>query len=159
MSLDHTGRVTEGRSYPDRPFVGVGAVLVHEGRVLLVKRRHEPLAGQWSLPGGTVELGETLESCLVREMAEETGLDVGVGPVLQVFDRITRDAEGRVSFHFVLVDYLCRVVGGALCPGSDVEDAVFAGKADLSRYGLAREALSVIEEALRVAGGHAREPE
>jgi mutator protein MutT len=95
------------RQYPDRPFVGVGAVIVDGGRVLLVRRKHEPLAGEWSLPGGAVEVGETLEECVIREMREETGLDVEVGPVIEVFDRITRDGAGRVQYHFVLVDYLC----------------------------------------------------
>ena len=79
------------RKYPDRPFVGVGAVSVQDGKVLLVKRKFEPLAGQWSLPGGAVEVGETLEACLVREMLEETGLEVRVGPVIEVIDRITQD--------------------------------------------------------------------
>jgi mutator protein MutT len=104
------------RQYPDRPFVGVGAVIVSDGKVLLVKRGREPLAGQWSLPGGAVEVGETLEECLVRELREETGLDVEVGPVIEVFDRITRDDEGRVEYHFVLVDYLCWPIGGELRP-------------------------------------------
>jgi len=104
--------VNDRRKYPDRPFVGVGAVIVREGKVLLVRRKHEPLAGQWSLPGGAVEVGETLEACLVREMLEETGLEVSVGPVIEVLDRITRDDEGRVMYHFVLVDYLCWPTGG-----------------------------------------------
>jgi mutator protein MutT len=80
--------VSDGRKYPDRPYVGVGAVIVREGNVLLVKRKYEPLAGQWSLPGGAVEIGETLEACLVREMREETGLEVAVGPVIEVLDRM-----------------------------------------------------------------------
>ena len=87
------------RKYPDRPIVGVGAVIVDGDRVLLVKRAHEPLKGEWSLPGGAVEVGETLEAALVREVREETGLDVDVGPVVEVLDRIRRDADGsrRVS--------------------------------------------------------------
>ena len=99
--------------------------------MLLVKRRYEPLAGQWSLPGGAVEVGETLEACVAREMLEETGLEVEVGPVIEVFDRITHDDEGRVQYHFVLVDYLCWPTGGALCAGSDVAEAVFADPRDL----------------------------
>jgi len=88
------------REYPDRPFVGVGAVIVDDrARVLLVKRRFEPLAGQWSLPGGAVDVGETLEACVSRELREETGLDVEVGPVIEVFDRIMHDAAGRVQYH------------------------------------------------------------
>ena len=94
--------MNDTRKYPDRPFVGVGAVIVDSGRVLVVKRKYEPLAGQWSIPGGAVELGETLEACVAREMREETGLDVAVGPVIEVFDRITRDEQGGVRYHFVL---------------------------------------------------------
>ena len=136
------------RQYPDRPYVGVGAVIVDDGRVLLVKRKYEPLAGQWSLPGGAVDVGETLEEAVAREMLEETGLVVDVGPVIEVFDRITRDDDGRVRYHFVLVDYLCWPVGGTLAAASDVADAVFADPADLARYGLTAKATAVIERAL-----------
>lgn len=139
------------RRYPERPYIGVGAVIVQDGRVLLVKRKHEPLKGRWSLPGGAVEIGETLEHCLVREMVEETGLDVGVGPVIEVFDRITRDETGRVVYHFVLVDYLCWPVGGELRAGSDVADAIFADPGELHRYDLTEKAVSVIERAMLVA--------
>jgi mutator protein MutT len=128
--------------------VGVGAVIVHDGKVLLVKRKHEPLAGQWSLPGGAVEIGETLEACLVREMREETGLEVTVGPVIEVLDRITRDGEGRVMYHFVLVDYLCWPTGGALCADSDVAEVVFADPHDLAQYDLTSKATAVVERAL-----------
>lgn len=136
------------RQYPDRPYVGVGAVIVQDGQVLLVKRKYEPLAGQWSLPGGAVEIGETLESCLVREMVEETGLEVSVGPVIEVFDRITRDDEGRVMYHFVLVDYLCWPIAGELSAGSDVADARFVDPTELDRFDLTAKAISVIEQAL-----------
>jgi 8-oxo-dGTP diphosphatase len=142
--------VNDRRKYPDRPYVGVGAVIVQDGKVLLVKRKYEPLAGQWSLPGGAVEVGETLEACLVREMLEETGLEVRVGPVIEVFDRITHDDEGRVLYHFVLVDYLCWPAGGALSPDSDVADAVFADPGDLARYDLTAKATSVIQRAFEL---------
>ncbi len=142
--------MSDRRTYPDRPYVGVGAVIVQDGKVLLVKRKYEPLAGQWSLPGGAVEVGETLESCLVREMLEETGLEVRVGPVVEVLDRITRDDEGRVMYHFVLVDYLCWPTGGALTPDSDVADVVFADPDDLARYQLTAKATSVIQRALEL---------
>lgn len=140
--------MNDRRKYPDRPFVGVGAVIVHEGKVLLVRRKHEPLAGQWSLPGGAVEVGETLEACLVREMLEETGLEVSVGPVIEVLDRITRDDEGRVMYHFVLVDYLCWPTGGTLCADSDVAEVVFADPHDLAEYDLTSKATAVVERAL-----------
>jgi 8-oxo-dGTP diphosphatase len=130
--------------------VGVGAVIVHEGRVLLVKRRYEPLAGRWSLPGGGVELGETLEASVAREMLEETGLEVEVGPVIEVFDRISRDDDGRVRYHYVLVDYLCWPIGGHLRAGSDVEDAVFVRPEELPAYGLSAKATAVIRRALEL---------
>jgi mutator protein MutT len=148
--------VSDRRKYPDRPYVGVGAVIVQDGKVLLVKRKYEPLAGQWSLPGGAVEVGETLESCLVREMLEETGLEVRVGPVVEVLDRITHDDEGRVMYHFVLVDYLCWPTGGALTPDSDVADVVFADPDDLVRYQLTAKATSVIQRALELDRQDAR---
>lgn len=141
---------SDRRSYPDRPFVGVGAVVVHEGRVLLVKRRYEPFAGRWSLPGGGVELGETLEASVAREMLEETGLEVEVGPVIEVFDRITRDEDGRVRYHYVLVDYLCWPMGGHLRAGSDVEDAVFVRPEELPAYGVSAKATAVIRRALEL---------
>ncbi len=125
------------RAYPDRPFVGVGAVIVDRGRVVVIKRRFEPLAGQWSLPGGAVDIGETLVECVAREMLEETGLVVEVGPVVEVFDRIIRDAAGGVQFHYVLVDYLCRPIGGELRAGSDVAEAVYAAPGELARFALA----------------------
>ena len=141
------------RAYPDRPFVGVGAVIVDQGRVVLIKRRFEPLAGHWSLPGGAVDVGETLVECVAREMLEETGLVVEVGPVVEVFDRIVRDGDGRVQFHYVLVDYLCRPTGGALQAGSDVAEAVYARPEDLARFALADPANAVIRRALEMAGG------
>jgi 8-oxo-dGTP diphosphatase len=139
------------RTYPDRPYVSIGAVIVHEGRVVLVKRRFEPLAGQWSIPGGAVEAGETLEACVAREMAEETGFTVQVGPVVEVLDRITRDEEGRVLYHFVLIDYLCWPIGGELQAGSDVAEAVLAEPSELAQYELTEKATSVIERGLEMA--------
>jgi ADP-ribose pyrophosphatase YjhB (NUDIX family) len=139
------------RTYPDRPYVGIGAVIVHEGRVVLVKRRFDPLAGQWSIPGGAVEVGETLDACVAREMAEETGFVVEVGPVVEVLDRITRDDEGRVLYHFVLIDYLCWPIGGELRAGSDVAEAVLAEPSELAQYALTEKATSVIERALEMA--------
>jgi ADP-ribose pyrophosphatase YjhB (NUDIX family) len=139
------------REYPERPIVGVGAVIVHDGKVVLIRRRYEPLAGQWSLPGGTLELGETLEAGTAREMLEETGLVVEIGPVIEVFDRIMLDDTRRVRYHFVLVDYLCWPVSGELRAGSDVDDAVFAGPEDLQRYGLTKKATAVIERGLELA--------
>jgi 8-oxo-dGTP diphosphatase len=142
------------RRYPKRPIVGVGAVIVSEDlRVVLVKRRYEPLAGQWSLPGGTLELGETLEAGTEREVVEETGLVVDVGPVVEVFDRILLDDRAAVQYHFVLVDYLCRPRQGTLGAGSDVDEAVFADPGALDSYRLTDKARGVIVRALEIAGG------
>lgn len=138
------------RQYPERPIVGVGAVIVESGNVVIVKRRYEPLAGRWSLPGGTLELGETLETAVAREMREETGLDVEVGPVIEVFDRIILDAERRVRYHFVLVDYLCWPVGGELQAGSDVDEAILVDPASLDAYDLTVKAQAVIDRALEL---------
>jgi ADP-ribose pyrophosphatase YjhB (NUDIX family) len=126
-------------------------VIVVEGKVVLIRRRYEPLKGQWSLPGGAVELGETLEASVVREMQEETGLDVEVGPVIEVFDRITMDDEQRVQYHYVLVDYLCWPIGGALRAGSDVVDAVLVNPSELGPYALTKKATAVIARGLELA--------
>lgn len=141
------------RAYPDRPIIGVGAVVLDEGHVVLVRRGHEPLKGEWSLPGGAVELGETLTDAVVREVREETGLTIAVGPVIEVFDRILLDADRKVQYHFVLVDYLCRRSGGTLCPGSDATDVVAADPERLDDYRLVAKARDVIARGVRMAAG------
>ena len=143
---------SSSRAYPDRPFVGVGAVIVDDAaRVLLVKRRFEPLAGQWSLPGGAVDVGETLEACVTRELREETGLEVEVGRVIEVFDRIMHDAEGRVQYHYVLVDYVCRPVSGTLSAASDVADVAWADAGALADFRLTDKATAVISRGITLA--------
>jgi 8-oxo-dGTP diphosphatase len=139
------------RQYPERPIVGVGAVIVDDGKVVLIRRKYEPLKGHWSLPGGMVEIGETLEAALTREMLEETGLVVDVGPVIEVFDRITCDEEQRVRYHFVLIDYLCWPSAGSLRAGSDVDAAIWADPAELAGYSLTDKATSVIQRGLTLA--------
>jgi ADP-ribose pyrophosphatase YjhB (NUDIX family) len=139
------------RQYPERPIVGVGAVIVSDGKVVLVKRKFEPLKGHWSLPGGMVEVGETLEAALAREMLEETGQRVEVGPVIEVFDRIMRDEERRVRYHFVLIDYVCWPADGSLQAGSDVDLAIWADPAALGQYALTEKATSVIQRGLTLA--------
>jgi 8-oxo-dGTP diphosphatase len=136
------------RRYPDRPVVAVGAVILDGDRVLLVKRGQQPLKGAWSLPGGGVELGETLEAALAREVLEETGLPVDVGPVVEVLDRVQRDADHRVEFHYVIIDYLCRARAGGLAHGSDAEDARWMPIADLVALGVSEKAIAVIHKAL-----------
>jgi ADP-ribose pyrophosphatase YjhB (NUDIX family) len=136
------------REYPERPYVGVGAVVLQAGRVLLVRRRYAPLAGQWSLPGGAVETGETLAAALQREVREETALEIEVGPLIEVLDRITTDDLGGTRYHFVLLDYLCWCTGGCPTPSSDVTEAVFVDPRDLAPYALTEAATSVIQRAL-----------
>jgi len=140
--------MSDSRLYPTRPVVGVGAVVVDSGSVVLIRRRYEPLAGHWSLPGGKLELGETLEEGAAREILEETGLEVRVGPVIEVFDRIIKDEDLRVRYHFVLVDYLCWPVGGQLAPGSDVDEAILVPVTRLKEFDLSEKATSVIERGL-----------
>ena len=132
------------RLYPARPIVGVGGVIIADGCVVLIKRRYEPLAGQWSLPGGSLEVGESLADGACRELREETGLIVDVGPIVEVFDRIVRDEDGRVRYHFVLVDFLCRPIGGTLEAADDVSDARWVSLDGLTSYGLTEKATSVI---------------
>jgi 8-oxo-dGTP diphosphatase len=136
------------KPYPERPVVGVGAVVLDGDRVLLIKRGHEPLKGQWSLPGGSVEIGETLETAIAREVREETGLTVEVGPMVEVLDRITRDASGRVEHHFVLVDFVCRATSGILGGASDADAAEWVPLERLTAYDVAGVTVQVILKAV-----------
>jgi len=139
---------------PDHPVVGVGAVVFRDDTVLLVKRAHAPLEGEWSLPGGAVELGESLETAVAREIAEETGLTVDVGPVVAVLDRVEVLRDGRVEFHHVIIDYLCLVRGGALARGSDAADACFAALEGLDAFRLTGKTRQVIARAAQMQEDH-----
>ena len=136
------------RDYPERPLIGVGAVIVSEGRVVVVRRGHEPLKGEWSIPGGVLEIGETLRAGAAREALEETGLVVEPGEVLEVLDRIVRDPEGRIQFHYVLIDFLCRVSGGELRAGGDAEEARWLSAAELDDFPIADSAAEVLRKGL-----------
>jgi mutator protein MutT len=128
----------------------VGAVIIEGARVLLVRRANEPLKGEWSLPGGAVETGETLEVAVAREVREETGLDVAVGPIVDVLDRIRFDPEGRPRFHYVLVDFLCMPSGGSLACASDADDVTWTPLVELNEYRVADATISVIQKAFDI---------
>ncbi|OFV93532.1 MAG: hypothetical protein A3F68_06380 [Acidobacteria bacterium RIFCSPLOWO2_12_FULL_54_10] len=135
------------REYPDRPLVGVGGVIIKGGNVLLARRGQEPSKGQWSLPGGLVKVGEELHVALHREILEETGLSVTVGPVVEVLSRILYDAEGKVQFHFIIIDYLCTNPTGIAAASTDVSEICWASPDRLEEYQLKPETLQVIEKA------------
>jgi ADP-ribose pyrophosphatase YjhB (NUDIX family) len=134
------------RKYPKNPLVGVGGVVIDRDRALLIRRGSEPLKGEWSIPGGMLELGEELTAGVKRELKEETGLEVEPRECLLVFDRIMREG-GRVKYHYVIVDYLCRRKAGRLRPASDVIDARWVRRHDLPQYHLTDMATTVILEA------------
>jgi ADP-ribose pyrophosphatase YjhB (NUDIX family) len=143
-----------GREYPDRPVVGVGGVLIEDGRTLLIKRGSEPLLGQWSIPGGTLELGESLQQGVAREMLEETGLEVRVTDMIEVFDRIFTDpaakavnGSARPRYHYVIVDYLCERLSGTPQAGGDVTDLAFASENELEKFHLTPTANRVLRRA------------
>jgi mutator protein MutT len=144
------------REYPDRPIVGVGGVIVRGSSVLLVRRGREPLRGEWSIPGGAVELGETLRQALVREVREETGLEVEVGPVLGVFDSIFPGPGPRPQYHYVLIDFLCHPVGGLLRAASDASEARWVTASELAALEILPKTRQVIRQGLAEAAGNAR---
>jgi mutator protein MutT len=136
------------RDYPDRPLVGVGAVIVQNARAVIVQRGTEPLKGQWSIPGGMLEVGETLRQCAAREALEETGLRVEPAEVLEVLDSIHPDPEGRTRYHYVLIDFLCRPLAGELRPGGDAAQARWVTINELAEYAVTENAQKVIRKAL-----------
>ena len=139
------------RDYPEQPIIGVGAVIVDGGRVLLVRRDTEPLRGEWSVPGGMLELGERLREGVRREALEETGMEVEPGEVLDVFDSIFTDALGRTQYHYVLIDYLCRPVSGEARAGGDVSDVRWVGVNALPAMGLRDTIEQVVPKGLQRA--------
>ena len=135
------------RDYPDRPIVGVGAVIVENGRALVVRRGTEPLKGEWSIPGGVVELGETLRQAAVREAEEETGLEVEAGEALEVVDRIMRDPQQKIQYHYVLVDFLCRRISGEARSGADASELRWITPEELQNFPIAESASAVLRKA------------
>lgn len=140
------------RDYPEQPIIGVGAVIVEGGRALLVRRATEPLKGEWSVPGGMLELGEKLRDGVRREALEETGVEVEPGEVLDVFDSIFTDVQGRTQYHYVLIDYLCRPISGQATAGSDVSDVRWVSAEALPAIGLRESIEQVVRKGLSRAG-------
>jgi len=146
--------MTSSREYPERPVVGIGGVIIDQDRTLLIRRGSEPLRGEWSIPGGTLELGESLQEGVARELLEETGIKVCVIDLIEVFDRIyaadgtiAAQAQKKPRFHYVIVDYLCERIGGEPRAGSDVTDVAFAREEELSKYQLTETATRILKKA------------
>jgi 8-oxo-dGTP diphosphatase len=140
------------RRYPKRPLVGVGALIFRRDRILMAQRGKEPLKGWWSLPGGALELGEALQDAVRREVLEETGLEVEPVKLFEVFERIMRDDSGAPEYHYVLIDYVCRVTGGKLFPGDDVCAVEWVRRRDLASFNITEGTLAVIERAFEKRG-------
>jgi ADP-ribose pyrophosphatase YjhB (NUDIX family) len=134
------------RKYPNRPLIGVGSIIIENDQVVLVKRAHPPIQGQWSIPGGVLEVGELVREAAIREAREETGLIVDPGELLGVFDRVLRDLDNRVQYHYVLIDFLCRRVDGELLAASDAAEVRWFTRAELPSLNLAQDTLEVIHK-------------
>jgi ADP-ribose pyrophosphatase YjhB (NUDIX family) len=139
------------RDYPEHPIIGVAAVIVGGDKALLVRRATEPLKDEWSVPGGVLELGEKLRVGAAREALEETGLTVEVGEVLDVFDSIFPDADGRTQYHFVLIDFLCRPIAGEAKAGSDVNEVRWVKEDELAALNLRESIAEVVRKGLASA--------
>ena len=146
------------RRYPDRPVLGVGAVVLAGDQVLLVKRGSPPSQGLWSLPGGAVETGESLREAVAREVAEETGVAVEVGPLLGVFERLLKDGQGRLEYHYVLLDYLCHAEPTPPRAGDDAAAARWVALKELDQVGLTPDTAELIRKAAAPAPGDAFGP-
>ncbi len=147
------------REYPERPVVGVGGVVIEGGRALLIRRGHPPLEGEWSIPGGTLEVGESLVEGVRRELAEETGLDVRVLDLIEVFERIFPDEGGRAQYHFVILDYLCEIVAGTPRPGGDAAETAWVPEEELGKYSLTPAATRVLRKAFAMPRGRVSPPD
>jgi 8-oxo-dGTP diphosphatase len=139
------------REYPAAPVVAVGAIICHQDRIVLIRRDKEPSRGLWTFPGGAVELGESLEEAVRREVLEETGIQVEVGEVAAVIDHVLRDEGGRIRYHYVIIDYYARPLGGMLQPGSDVNDARWVCLEDLDSLEMTGKAEELARGLLRDA--------
>jgi ADP-ribose pyrophosphatase YjhB (NUDIX family) len=140
------------REFPEVPLVGVGAIIIDDSRVLLVKRAHPPLQSEWSIPGGVLEVGELVREAAIREAREETGLTVEPSDLLGVYDRILRNPAQRVQYHYVLIDFLCRRVAGDLSAASDAAEVRWFSREELAALRLAEDTLDVIQKGFRKLG-------
>ena len=138
------------RKYPHRPLIGVGAIIIEDLSVVLIRRANEPSRGEWSIPGGLVKVGETLSQAVIREAMEETGLRVSQGPLVKLFERIISDEQQKVKYHYVIADYKCLPICGELIAGSDAFEVRWVRRNKLENYGLTDLALEIIDKAFEI---------
>lgn len=143
--------MTEDRQYPERPVIAVGGVVISEGRALLIRRGQAPLEGRWSIPGGILELGETIADGIARELFEETGVRAGALDLIEVYEKVLRDAGDRAQYHFVILDYLCELEEGTPHPGSDVTEVAWVREEELKQFQLTGAATRVVRKAFAMA--------
>lgn len=148
-------QLAESREYPERPIVAVGGVVIREGRALLIRRGQPPMKGRWSIPGGILELGETIADAVVRELKEETGVQVRVMELIEIYEKVARDEHGFAQYHFVILDYRCEFVEGTARAGGDVTEVVWVGENELPKMGLTTATLRVIQKTFSAARGRA----
>jgi 8-oxo-dGTP diphosphatase len=139
--------ISGSRRYPANPIPGVGAIIIEGDRILMVERGREPLTGYWSLPGGVLEVGETLVQAVKREVQEETGLFIEPTEIVEIFERIIHDEAGAVEYHYVLVDYRCTVLGGTLLAADDASGVAWIERSRLGDYRITEGTVPVIEKA------------
>jgi 8-oxo-dGTP diphosphatase len=154
-NADGAAKETESREYPQRPIVAVGGVVVHESRVLLIRRGQPPLEGRWSIPGGILEIGETIAEGIERELMEETGVRVRVLELIEIYEKVTRDLDDQPQYHFVILDYACEFVEGTAEAGGDVTEVKWASEQELDGLALTGAAKRVIRKALSMMRGRA----
>lgn len=151
--------MTPSREYPEHPLVGVGGVVIDRGRALLIRRGGVPARGEWSIPGGLLEVGETLEQGVARELAEETGLEVRVVELIEALERIFPAPAGpdgepgdpkRPQYHFVILDYLCELCGGTLVAGSDAQEFAWATEEELPKFNVTAAVNRVVKKAFAI---------
>lgn len=145
MTDDHSTRL-----YPAHPLAAVGAVIWDGARVLLERRGRPPAQGSWALPGGLIDVGETVEAAVQREVREECGIEVTVGPILGVFEPIHRDSDGRIRYHYVVIDYLAYYLSGVVRAGDDADELCWVKPEDLAAYALTPATQAMIQRALTV---------